>query len=54
MSPTNQVSTELLMWEECLRAYHRLLELGNGFLDVDVLAVLVCAVTEGHGDLPPG
>lgn len=49
------VSTDLLQWEDCLRAYHRLLELEGRFLDVDILAVLVCAVTEGNSgrDIPP-
>lgn len=44
------------MWEETLRAYHRLLEMKEKFLDVDILAVLVCAVVEGNPqeDTPPG
>lgn len=44
------------MWEESLRAYHRLVELKGKFLDVDILAVLVCAITEGNPlkDIPPG
>lgn len=46
----------MLLWEDSLRAYHRLLELGGKFLDLDILGVLVCAITEGHPgrDIPPG
>ena len=42
------------MWDECLRAYHRLLELDHRFLDVGILGVLVRAVTEGDPEGPPG
>lgn len=44
------VSTDLFMWEDCLRAYHRLLELQPKFLDVDILATLVHAITRGFPD----
>ena len=52
-----QVSAELSLWEDCLRAYHRLLELESKFLDVEILELLVCAVTvcAGNEDCdPPG
>lgn len=38
------------MWEDCLRAYHQLLELQPKFLDVDILEMLGHAVTRGFPD----
>lgn len=51
-----QVSAELSLWEDCLRAYHRLLELESKFLDVEILELLVAAVTVCGGEDcgPPG
>lgn len=42
-----EVSAELCLWGESLKAYQRLLDLHDKFLDVQVLTVLVGGVTQG-------
>ena len=52
-----QVSVDLGCWEESVRACHRLLELEcSHAVDVEILAILVRAVTQGPPDqaMPPG
>lgn len=36
-----QVSAELSLWNDCLRAYHMLCQLDSKFLDVEILRLLV-------------
>ncbi len=51
-----QVSAELKLWSDCLRAYHMLCQLDSKFLDVEILGLLVgaCAEEERSAAPPPG
>ena len=51
MTSSPQVSADVGAFDDSIRAYHRLLDLRDKFMDVGVLQVLVKAVVESIVDI---
>ena len=51
MTPFVQVSADVGAFADTIRAYHRLMELREKYVDVGVLRVLVTAVNENLPDI---
>lgn len=46
-----QVSAGMSAFDDCLRSYHRLMDLRDKYIDVDILRILVSAVNEDVVDM---